>query len=124
MGRRQYRRRRGSFEGEVVGDIALIASKLSPTGALVLGSCAFALLYWLIPSWIEGQIAQQAAGAHSQLVEAMVGRRIRMFELAGIGSAVAASLVGLYIALFAERPNRHGVRGSSFMARVLARFLD
>ena len=124
MARNRYYRRRGSSASQIIRDTTKTASRLSWRKCLVLGAIGFAMFYWLIPGWIEHQMAAQAQHQFFPAIEAVLGRRLRFLRLAGIGIALVCIFFALRNYHMQRRMSHAGLEATGFFARVLARILD
>lgn len=131
--RRGYRRRSGNGFGSMVGDSAAIANSMGPLGALITGVVGFLVCYFLIPmlltAWLENNQAKMSTGATGNaarsILDVVFSRRfIRPAELAGIAILILGVGLSIWKALTQERLSRPGERDASFLAKLLARFLD
>jgi hypothetical protein len=124
MARKRYYRRRGSPGSKIIRDTTKTASRLSWRKCLVLGAVGFTTFYWLVPGWIEHQIASQAQSPLFPVIEAILGRRLRFLRLAGIGVALICIFFAIRNYYTQQRMGRAGLEVSGFFARLLARILD
>jgi len=90
----------------------------------VLGAVGFVLFYWLVPGWIEQQIASQASNQFFPIVDAVLGRRVRFLELAGIGIALVCIFFAIRNYHTQQRMGRVGLGTTGVIARLLSRILD
>lgn len=131
-GRRRYKRSSNNI-GSIVGDAASIASRLTPRGAVILGSLGFVLLYfvapWLMDAWLEhskANLSHSATGqAMRQVLDNVFQRRfIRPFELAGIAVLLVSFGIAAWRLYREENLSRGQTQSGSFLAKLLARLLD
>lgn len=90
----------------------------------MLGAIGFVIFHWLVPGWIEHQIAGQAQGQLSPAIEAIVERRLRFLKLAGTGIALVCLFFALRNYHTPQRMGRSGLEATGFFARLLACILD
>lgn len=124
MGRRRYNQVRGSLESQVVRGSVRTSNRLSPEKALILGALGFSIFYLILPAWMQSQIDSQVHSQFFPILEAAIGRRIRMAEIAGLGCLIASLIVAAYKSFTNESLGRNGVHGVGFVARFLARIFD
>ncbi|HNH11481.1 MAG TPA: hypothetical protein PLX20_00020 [Rhodocyclaceae bacterium] len=130
---RRYRRRSSNSFGSLVGDSANIASKFSPRGALITGVVGFVALYyvipWLLNAWLEynkAKMSNDAVGMAMQqfLDAAFVRRFVHPAEWAGIAVLLVCTGIAGWKAWNRTDLDYQGRRDMSFLARLVARFLD
>lgn len=116
-----------------MGDLASIANKLSPRGALITGVIGFFSLYviipWMLVAWAEHNKAKMSAGAVGQtmgklLDEIFIRRFIHPAEWAGIAVLLVCSGIAAWKAYTRTDLDYGNRRNASTFAKVLARFLD
>ena len=131
--KRNYRRSRsGNNLGSAVGDMGAIANKFGPKGALLVGAIGFVVLYFLIPAaleaWLEYNKAKMTGPTDSvagQVLDKIFNTRfIRVSEWAGIAALLLCTAIAAWKAVTQESVSYQGQRDASFLAKLLARFLD
>lgn len=121
MPRRRYRR---SPSSQIVGDAAFIANRLPWWGAALVGVVSFVLFYWLVPLWLRGHIEAMGESVTRPAVEAIVGRRIHLFQYLAIAIALVCGFFAIRNYLHPFRLRGRSESNAGFFSRVLARLLD
>jgi hypothetical protein len=123
MGYRRYRRKR-SMTGQVAGDIAFIANRLSWKGAVIFGAAQFVVFYWLIPEWLNARLNSMQDNIFHPVAATLFARRVHWSQLL----ALALSLICVFSAirnyLSSKRLTRNGEKNVSLVSHFLARWLD
>lgn len=133
--RRKYRKqgRSSSGFGGMIRDLAFIANKLSPTGALITGIFGFLTLYfvipWMLAAWAEHNKATMSSGAVGQAMGKLLdGIFIRRFihpaEWAGIAVLLVCLGIAVWKAYTQTNLDYESRRNASALAKLFARFLD
>lgn len=120
--RRHYRKR--SKAGRVLADATYIANRLSWFGAAVLGVISFAVLYWLIPAWLNHKLNSLEGNTFYSVVEVLFARRIHWFQWVGIVLGLICAFFAIRNYVATQKLGRDGEGFVSFFGRLLARWLD
>lgn len=122
MGRR-YRKKNNSITS-VVGDVVHFAAKLPWWSALLTGFVFYLVIAVLLGGYIESLIAAQQGSKIYPLVEARLGRMVRVFDWVGI----ACVLVGIFFSVrnyfFRRRAGRTEKGAVTLLSKLFGRELD
>lgn len=130
--KRHRGRRSGNSLGSAVGDMGAIANRFGPKGALIAGVIGFVFLYFLIPAALEAWLEYNKAKLTGPVSSAMGPvldkifnvRFIRVSEWAGIAALLLCSAIAFWKAVTQESLSYQGQKDTTFLAKLLARFLD
>lgn len=121
--RRRYRRKR-SMAGEMLSDTSYIANRLSWQVAALLGVVLFVIFYWLLPLWIEHQLASLHSNIFRPMIEAVFSRRVHWVQWLGIALGLICAFYSVRNYFACQRLGSRDERNVSFLSRLLARLLD
>lgn len=117
-------RRRRSDAAQVAGDTAFIANKLPWWGAALFGVFSFVLFYWVLPWWINSRIETLGNSALRPAVESILGRRVHWSQYVAIALALICGFFAVRNYFRVDRLKYREVNDASFLARILAKYLD
>jgi hypothetical protein len=123
MGYRRYRRKR-SMASEALADTAYIANRLPWKGAVIFGVVLFVAFYWVLPAWINHQLASLQSNMFRPMLEAVFARRVHWVQWLGIAFALICTFFAIRNYLASQRLGAYGERNVSYFGRLLARWLD
>lgn len=131
MRRRRSGRRGCDSVGSVVNDVAHIAARFGPIGALTTGAVGFALFYALLPNaliaWTDANTAKLSGPATTQfttlLDQVMWQRFIGPSQWAGTGILLACCAIAAWKFLFQDPLSTEVINRTSWVAKLLARLL-
>ena len=121
MGRR-YRRKNSL--GSVVTDVVQICSRLPWWGALLVGLCAYFLIYVGLGGYLEGQLAAQEGSNIYPILEARDTRLIRLTAWIGNACLVAGVFFAIRNHFFGANARRKEKGIVGIVARILGRSID
>lgn len=121
MGRR-YRRKNSL--GSVVTDVVRVASRLPWWGALLVGLCAYLLIYIGLGGYLEGQLAAQEGSQFYPILEARYSRFIRLTAWVGNACLVAGVFFAIRNHFFGANAQRTEKGIVGMVARILGRSID
>ncbi|MDP1705840.1 MAG: hypothetical protein Q8K01_07950 [Sulfurimicrobium sp.] len=132
MSKYRSRRYRKSGIGAMVTDSAAIAAKMTPQKAILWGFFSFGFLYYFIPwvltAWLEYNKTKMngltGAGMGQMLDHVFIRRFIHPLEWAGIACLVACLAIAAWKMLTDGGVSSAGTNNTSWVARLVARFLD
>ena len=123
MGRR-YRRKRNKGITSVVKDVVHISSQLPWWGALLAGLISYIFLAFVLVGYFEANITVSKDRSVFPIVEARLGKLIRISEWVGI----ACGLVGIFFSIrnyfFQNKATRTEKRIVTIISKILGRGLD
>lgn len=130
--KRYKRRRSGDGWGSAISDVAGIASKFGPKGALITGVAGFIFFYliipWILVEWAEHNKAkmtgQHAAIFGKLLDDIFVRRFIHPSEWVGIAILLICTSVACWKVVTRTDLDRSSQRDVTSLGKLLARFLD
>jgi len=131
MRRRRYGRRGSNSLGSVVDDLAHIAARLGPTGALTTGAIGFAIFYAALPialmAWTDSnkaKMAGPAAAAFAKLLDQVMWHRfIGPCQWVGVALLLACSAVAVWKVFVSDALTDAELAGTSWLAKLFARLL-
>lgn len=126
------RHRSNNNLASVVSDTAAIATSLGPIGAAITGLVGFGFFYyampWLLMEWGSDNKAKMVgplADIFGKMLDEIIFRRfIHPCEWVGIAILIACATVAFWKVCTDSEFDRHSQRQLSFIAKLLARFLD
>jgi 4-amino-4-deoxy-L-arabinose transferase-like glycosyltransferase len=118
--------------GGTVSDLADIANKFGPGGALITGVVGFILFYfavpWLIEAWAthnKARVIGQLAPLWAKMVDEMFLRRfIHPAEWAGIAILLVCATVAIWKAITEQDMEHHTRRDAAWLSKLIARLFD
>ncbi len=121
MGRR-YRSKNSL--GSVVTDVVRVCSRLPWWGALLVGLCAYLLIYVGLGGYLEGQLAAQEGSKFYPILEARYSRFIRLTAWIGNACLVAGVFFAIRNHFFGANAQRTEKGIVGIVARILGRSID
>jgi hypothetical protein len=115
-----YRRKRSS----ITADTAFIANRLSSTGALVLGFISFVIFYWLLPAWINHQLASLDGNQFRPVVAAIFEHKIHWLHRLGGILALICLIIAVYKVFIEVNLSKQGERNITFLSRLIHRLIS
>lgn len=132
--KRSYKRRGRSSSGfgGAVSDSASIANKFGPKGALITGVTGFLFFYvvvpWALVAWLDHNkakmVSQNASMIGKMLDEVFIRRFVHPSEWAGVAILLVCVGMACWKAYARTDLDASGERDASWLARLIARFLD
>lgn len=134
-GRRRYYnkpRRASSGFGGTVCDMADIANKFGPQGALITGVVGFIVFYlavpWLVEAWAahnKEKMTGQLASMLGKMVDEVFFRRfIHPAEWAGIAILLVCTGVAIWKSITQQDMDYHTKRDAAWLSKLVARLFD
>lgn len=131
MRTRRFGRRGRDSLGSVVSDLAHIAARFGPIGALTIGAVGFAVFYALLPialiAWTDANTAKlsgPAAAAFATLLDQVMWQRfIGPCQWTGSGILLACCAIAVWKLLFQDHLSPDVIDRTSWAAKLLARLL-
>lgn len=131
MRRRRSGRHGRDLLGSVVDDLAHIAARLGPIGALTTGALGFAVFYALLPlaliAWTHANAAKlsgPAATTFATLLDQVMWQRlIGPCQWTGTGILLACCAIAMWKLLFRAHLSNDEINRTSWAAKILARLL-
>lgn len=131
MSSRRNRRRRRDDLSSAVDDVAHVAAKFGPVGALWTGAIGFAIFYAVLPICIVTWTAERkaslqgpTAAAFASLLDQVVWHRfISPCQCAGIAILLVCSAIAIRKLLDQAEPDDEDVTFLSFISKGISRLI-
>lgn len=131
MTRGRHRQRFGNSLGSIVNDLAHIASRFGPMGALTTGAIGFAIFYAAIPlglvAWVDANKLQSvgpATAVFASLLDQVIWQRvIGPCQWAGIATLLVCWSIAAWKVYSTDPLTNEELAGASWVAKMLAKLL-